>query len=278
MIKSIVVALDGTDSSRTAQDLALDIAKDRGTALVGVGVLDVPWITAPRATPLGAGAYKTHRDEVLLEKGRAQIKQRLADFHARCAREGAVSREIGAEGVPHELIEREADRHDLIIVGRDTNFHGVQSPDIGDTVERLLHDNPRPVLVVPAEHPPGQKVVVAYDGSMQSSRAMHMFVLLGLTRDREVHVVSVDENEGKALDLASRACGLFEAHEIAVQSHGIKTTAHPADVLLGELDGLDAGMLVMGAFSHHGLVHRMFVGSATRRLLHRCPVPLFVHH
>src|SRR3546814_13165656 len=76
MVKSIVVTLDGTDSSRAAQYVAARLAKEHGAALVGVGILDVPWITAPQARPIGAGVYKDRRDEALLEKGRAEIRRR----------------------------------------------------------------------------------------------------------------------------------------------------------------------------------------------------------
>ncbi len=278
MVKSIVVALDGTESSRAAQDLAIYLAKTHGAALTGLSVLDVPWITAPQARPIGTGIYKDHRDETLLTNARSMQRKRLEDFHAVVEREGLTCREISREGVPHEQLDREASSHDLIVIGRDTNFYGEREHHIDASTERLLRDNPRPIVVVPAERPPGDTVVVAYDGSIQAARAMHMFVLLGLAAGRLVHVVSLDADQNRALELAGRACELFHEHGIKVQAHGIRTTSHPADVLLGLLDGLNAGMLVMGAFSHHGLVHRIFVGSATARLLQRCPAPLFIHH
>lgn len=278
MMKSIVVALDGTESSRAAQDFAIRVAKLHDAKLTGLGVLDVPWITAPQAVPIGAGAFKYQRDEALLKRGRAQLLQRLQEFRTAVEGEGLACREISREGVPHEQFLKESDKHDLIIVGRDTNFYGEREHHIDASVERLLRDNPRPVIVVPAGRPPGDTVVVAYDGSIQSARAMHMFVLLGLAKGRMVHVVSLHEDESKAQELAGTGCELFQAHGIETKAHGIHTTAHPSDVLLGLLAGLNAGVLVMGAFSHHGLVHRIFVGSATSRLLQRCPAPLFIHH
>ncbi len=278
MVKSIVVGLDGTDSSRAAEDLAIRLAKTHAAVLAGVGVLDVPHITAPQARPIGAGAYKEHRDETLLAKGRAALRTRLDGFHAACEAAGVNCKEMGYEGAPHEMIEREACGHDLIVLGRDTNFYGEREHHIDASTERLLRDNPRPLIVVPSERPPGDTVVVAYDGSIQASRAMHMYLLLGLAVGHEVHVVSIHEDEGKALEMAGRASGLFSVHDVKVTAHGIRSRSHPADVLLGTLDGLNAGMLVMGAFSHHGLVHRVFIGAATKRLLERCPVPLFVHH
>lgn len=278
MIRSIIVAIDNTEASRTARELAIRIAGEHRATLSGVGVVDRPWITAPTPMPIGGSAYKQRRDEVLLEKNRAALRQRLAEFHERCAAAGIECREIGAEGVPHEQIERAALRHDLIVIGRDTDFRDTEHPDIAETVTRLLRDTPRPVLVVPAALPPGDRIVIAYDGGLQASRAMHMFLLLGLVGGRELHIVNVAERESDALATAQRACGLCEAHGIAAVPYGIEASGHPADVLIGALGGLGAGLLVMGAFSRHGLVHRVFVGSATRRLLEACPVPLFIYH
>lgn len=277
MIKSIIVAVDDTQASRTAQDLAIRIAAEHGASLSGIGVVDRPRITTPTAAPIGGSAFKQHRDEVLLEKEHAAVAARLAAFHKICGSAGVACREMDVEGVPHEQIEREAYRHDLIVIGRDTDFHEHEHPDIAETVTRLLRDNPRPVLVVPPHAVSGVEIVVAFDGSLPSSRAAHLALLLGLTRGK-VHVVNVSHTESDAMAQAERLCGLFDAHGVSALPHAIAATAHPADVLIGAIDGLDAGMLVMGAFSGHGLVHRIFVGSATRRLLEACPVPLFVYH
>ena len=107
---------------------------------------------------------------------------------------------------------------------------------------------------------------------------MHMFVLLGLADGREVHILTVRDSEAEAQSVAERAAELFRSHDIPVVANGIGSTASPAEALLAALDGMQAGMMVMGAFSYHGLVHRIFVGSATRSLLDRCPVSLFVYH
>ncbi len=278
MIKSIVVAVDNTEASRAAEALALRIAVEHQAAVTGMGIVDRPWITAPTPMPIGGGAYKQHRDEVLLEKNREAVRQLLKSFRERCSAADVRTREIDAEGVPHEVIEQEACRHDLIVIGRDTDFHDSEHPSIAETVTRLLRNNPRPVLVVPGHQPPGDRLVVAFDGGIQASRAMHLFVLLGLATDREVHIVNVADSASKARANAERALGLFETHGIRAQVHGIEASAHPADVLIGNLAGLGAGMLVMGAFSQHGLLHRVFVGSVTRRLLEAGPVPLFVYN
>ena len=278
MLKSIVVAVDASPSSVEAEKLALAIAGSHGSQLVGIGVLDTPFFTAPMARPMGAGVYKEHRDETLLEAARQRLEARMKEFEATCAAAGAAYGAVEAEGVPHMLIEAEADRHDLIVIGRETNFHGVEKHDIADVVQRLLHDNPRPVVMVPPAPQRGERVVVAFDGSRESSRAMHMYILLGLAKGQEAHVVSIAADRATALETAEKGAGLFRSHGFEAEAHGIAARGNPADAILSQVEAMSAGMLVMGAFGHHNLVHNILVGSATRRLLHDCPAPVFVHH
>ena len=182
MIAKIVVAIDGTPASRVAQDLAIAIAKRQGAALTGVGVVDRPWATAPRAVPIGGGAYKAHRDQVVLEQLRQEVEAILRAFGEACRRADVPFATVETEGVPAKAIESEAEGSDLIVIGKDTNFHFEAEPDMTETVARLIRENARPVLVTSAGQPSGDKVLVCYDGSVQASRAMHMFVLLGLAQ------------------------------------------------------------------------------------------------
>jgi nucleotide-binding universal stress UspA family protein len=276
MIKRVLVALDGSPASGAARALAIGIARQRGAALTGMGVVDRPGITAPWATPIGGGPYKEHRDQVLLEESRLGTEAVLAAFRDACRAAEVVADVVVTEGVPAEQIELEAERHDLIVIGKDTNFHLDPEHDTAETVARLLRDNPRPMIVTPVAAT-GEPIVVCYDGSLQASRAIHMFVLLGLAVGKEVHVLSVasDRSEGEAR--AHRAARLFESHGLQVHTHGIASEADPADILLAEAATLSAGLLAMGAFGHSGL-REALLGSVTRTLLRRCETALFIHH
>lgn len=281
MLKSIVVALDGSSSSANARKLALDVAGRTGAELVGLGVLDVPWVTAPRATPIGGGSYQAHRNEELLSQGREKIQERIAAFHGECEAAGIGHSAIGAEGDPVQQVDAEADRHDLIIIGRETNFHGGVDHDIGETVEKLLHETPRPLIVVPdGDDMPGDPnvVVVAYDGSVTASRAMHMFVLLGLAKDREIHIVAIDGDQDQANAKASQAAALFRSHGYQANSHPVVSDGAASTAIMSAVSSLNAGRLVMGAFGHDGLIRRVLMGSTTKNMMRKSPVPIFVHH
>jgi nucleotide-binding universal stress UspA family protein len=279
MIKSIVVAIDATESSSCAQAYAIGLAKKHNAELTGIAVLDTPWVTRPMATPIGGGHYKGHRDEKLLAEHRHVLDAQVSAFRDQCHKEGVAVRAMEVEGVPAEQIEHEADRHDLIVIGRETNFHGVTGHDIGDVVEQLLKDNPRPILVIPPTKPTDAKgVVVAFDGSLQSSRAMQMFHLMGLRDDEAVHVLAIDDDDEQAEILAARGAAFFASHGADVTTHGLHSSGETAQVVLNTVESIKAGMLVMGAFGHHSLLHQLMVGSVTKQLIRACPVPVFVHH
>jgi nucleotide-binding universal stress UspA family protein len=277
MIRRILVAIDGTPASRVAQDLAIAIAKRQAAAVTGVGVVDRPWATAPRAVPIGGSAYKEHRDQVVLEQLRQEVEAILRAFGEACRGAGVPYATVETEGAPAKAIENEAEGCDLIVIGRDSNFRFEAEPDMTETVARLIRENARPVLVTSAGEPSGDKVLVCYDGSTQSSRAMHMFVLLGLTHGREVHLVSVAPTKKAARTRLANAAKLFAAHDIPVHLHETASDTDAGEIILAEVDALGPALLVMGAFGHTGL-RELFLGSATRTLLRQCQTPMLIHH
>ena len=277
MIRRILVAIDGTPASRVAQDLAIAIAKRQAAAVTGVGVVDRSWATAPRAVPIGGSAYKEHRDQVVLEQLRQEVEAILRAFGEACRGAGVPYATVETEDAPARAIESEAEGCDLIVIGKDTNFRFEAEPDMTETVARLIRENARPVLVTSAAEPTGDAAVVCYDGSVQASRAMHMFVLLGLAYGREVHLVSVAGTKEAAGARLASAEKLFAAHEIPVHLHGTASDADAAEIILAEADALRPGLLVMGAFGHTGL-RELFLGSATRTLLRQCHTPMLIHH
>ncbi|MDJ0951926.1 MAG: universal stress protein [Alphaproteobacteria bacterium] len=276
MLKSILVAVDGTKASDAAQALSIDLSKRLHARVAGIGVLDRPWITAPQATPIGASYYKTVRDQAVLKRIDEQIETLLSQFEARCREAGVEYAAAEWEGDPEKLIEVESETHDLIVVGKDTTFHFRPDGGTSKTVVHLARDDPRPVIVTPDELPRSDKILLAFDGSLPASRAMHMFALLGLAAGRPVEVLSVAKTaEGEAKRRAVQAAKVLRNHDVDASVTVIESAEHPAGILIDR--SRDAALLVMGAFGHKKL-RDFFFGSCTERLLDACPVPLFIHH
>jgi nucleotide-binding universal stress UspA family protein len=277
VLRSILVALDSTKASSTAQDLAIDLAKRLQCQITGIAVLDRAHITAPTAVGIGGSAFKHHRDQIKLNEAKAFLERLEDRFEASCEAIGAQWQVIEAEGAPHAMIEHEATRHDLLVIGKDTDFHLDEDPSIADSVQRLLRETARPLIVCPETAGGDGPVLVTYDGSRASSRAVHMLALLGHMRDRPVHVLSIDDDEAVATERAVFAAELLSKHEHRATPHGVRSRAQASDLICAEAVTLGATLISMAA-SGHRPVRDLFLGSTTLRLLKQCPCPLFVHH
>jgi nucleotide-binding universal stress UspA family protein len=222
-------------------------------------------------------AYKQHRDQVKLEEAKSFLQRLEKSFEQSSEAVGATWQLIEAEGSPDKLIERESGRHDLLVIGKDTDFHFDVDPSTADTVQRLLRDNSRPLLVCPDQAASGGAILATYDGSVRASRALHMLVLLEFARGRPVHVLSVATERQTAEQRARYPTELFAKHGYQATPHGIRSHADPAEVVLAEAEALGATLIAMGA-SGHSPLHDFFLGSTSQRVLNSCPCVLFVHH
>ena len=185
-----------------------------------------------------------------------------------------------------QLVANEATAHDLVALGRNSIFD-VEGElyDLPVCVERIVREEPRPILMVPSEaNRSGAAIadgplLVAFDGSPAASRALHMFALLGLAQGRTVHVITVGDASDLATDTARRACKLLDRHGTAGSRPiglGDREAGTPSETILGLAKSIGAGMIVMGAYGRRGI--REIFGSTTREILNACPTVLFLHH
>jgi len=277
MIRSILVALDDTDGAQRARDFAIDLAHRTGAALTAATVLDWPHVRdAHEAVPAGAAAFKERRDAARAKRAEEEAEAAFAACTA-AAGDTAFTR-LRLTDAPEPALLAAGAAHDLIVIGRDSTLGLEECPDgLAPVIEALLHDGARPLLVVPPGPPvKGGGVLVGYDGSIPAMRAIQLFALLGLAGELPVTVLSVAETRAEATRLAEEAAGYLRAHGVAAQSLALDG-ARPVDALLTEAAAMPARLLVMGSFETTGL-RTLFTGSATRRLLHAAPCPVFVAH
>ena len=275
MLRSALVALDGSAYSETATALAIDWAKRHGARLLGLGVLDAPSIQGAEPVPLGAGAYKRARDEARLADAHRRVVDLLTAFRARGKAAGIAVDALEDIGDPADHILREAHRCDLVILARETHFHFETQEQPDETLARVLRGSPRPVVTVPLELPEGEGVVVAYGGGQEAARTLQTFQLLGLAAGEAIEVVSIHRDGAEAEALTHLAGEYLTAHGARHRLRAIASAAPPADVLLEEIRRARPRLLVMGAHGRHPL-RDLFGTSVTRAVLRACPVPAFI--
>jgi nucleotide-binding universal stress UspA family protein len=277
MVRSILVGLDGSPFSRGAVELAVGWARQSDALIVGLGVIDEPTICQSEMVPIGASAYKQRSDEARLARATRQVEQILEQFSLRCANAGVASKVLEPVGDPAEQILREAQRYDLILLGRQTHFHFATQDEPCDTLHRVLRNTPRPVVAVPDQVLGGKSALVAYDGSLQATRALQLFQGVMGGGWETVHVLSIGNDKVEAARVADKAVEFLRFHDVAATPHAVAAAGPPYRVILDQARHLNAGLIVMGAYGQSTL-REFFLGSVTQSLLKESPVPLFLYH
>jgi nucleotide-binding universal stress UspA family protein len=284
MLRSILVGLDGSDYSKSAVEVGIYLARKTGALLVGLGVIDEPSIRNAEPRLIGGGV--PYAEPVLyrerIASARREVEHFLSQFSIRCAQARVSCKVLEDVGMPHEQIELEAQRYDLIVLGQQTRFHFETQEGYDDTVRRVLKNSPRPVIAVPAQldlHPekPGHTVLVAYDGSLQAARALQVFQTSGLAGVLPTVVVTVDTDAKRAGQTSERAIDYLRLHNIKANSWPITTTESPASTILAAAAEHQSVLIVMGSYGQP-ILREFFLGSVTRSLLSKSAVPLLLYH
>jgi len=280
MIKSILVVLDDSESSQSAIKLGVALAKEHKASLSGIGILDAPWVTIPEAIPLGGAAFKVDLDAKILKEAKHHVHLIEQNFIAYCKSEKISASIINTTGVPFEEIEHFATEFDLIVMGKNANFHFDHTEDTTYAAQHILKDSPRPIIVTsPGELPQHKNtnVLIAFDGTFAASKALHMAILMGILKDKTLHIASVSENEGHARQWANSALKLCHYHGLTPHLHPMASALKPSTVLLDLTKDLNPSLIVLGAYGHSA-IRSFFMGSCAKELLKETNVPCFVFH
>lgn len=273
MAKRYLVGLHGSEYAQVAMEMALTLARRHGATLVGLGVVDLPHLTAPQPLPPGAGAFKETRDRAVVERARQQIAQVLEAFSRRAAEVPVAVQTELQEGDPPLVLAREAQRVDLVIVGK-KHLPREEWEKGSHTLEQLLRHTPRPVLCVPAAPTELAHVLVAYDGSLEAARTLLAFVHSGIAPPGPIELVAL----GSAAQAeAPRAAEFLQSHGWQPQLHAEQAVRHVGARILELAHDHQAHLVVMGSCGQ-GRLKEFFFGSATKEVLGGAQVPLLLFH
>ena len=269
MLRSLLVGTIEDREDEPCLDLALEWALRFKARLAIVGVVDEQAVVTGEAVPPGGGAFKKERDEKLIAAAHRRVREKVEQYRQRCLGEAVDLLVPEPAGLSPEMAMREAQRHDVVLMSRRASE---------ETRARLARCSPRPLVVVPRNRTPGEGIVAAYDGSVQSARALQALVASGLHALGEVRILSVHESsEDAASEPARRAADYLAAHGVPVTSRAVVTGEQVSSVILAEVERTGAGLLMMGAHRRPALVE-FLLGSVTVSVLGQTTVPVFFDH
>jgi len=280
MIKKILVALDPDSDTPIATRYAVEIAQRYQSTITGLAVVDMGHIEADtRGGGIGSMYFAEKLRDRLTTETRDVAQELLKNFEGAMKDTGIEFGEVVEEGVPFQRIVEDMKYHDLLIVGRDPHFFYSHPKEKTDTLARVVKGMIAPTLVVGDRYQPINRVLVTYDASDASVRAMRSFCLYSpFGHDIEVEIFHVlkkgDEAESELMLEHARsylATYGFNGQTKLVVGNDInkeiieRARTHKSD------------LIVAGAHSV-SKIRKVAFGSTTSALLKDCPIPLFLDH
>ena len=261
---------------RIVAPLGIRWAGRTGVRLTGMGIIDEPTICRPEPTGIGGGPTTPARR--LSAEGRRGPRGRFSRALCQplhpggCDLPGAAAHRPALRGNP---VRGGGLRFDP--AGSATYFHFETQTEPDETLEVVLRKSPRPVVAVGSTVPESRSVVVAYDASPAAVRALEAFANAGLDLWETVRVVSVASEPAVAARRAEEGARFLRSHHLQAEGRSLPASRPVAELLLEQVQELNAGMLVMGAFGRWKLAE-FFSGSTTRTVLENSRAPVFLRH
>ena len=278
--KKILVAVDGSESSRNALRQAFRLAVDEKC-----------WITVTSVIPPFTGDLDLTgvKGDVLASLAKP-YEDALSDAERLAAEERVLIKTVREEGETYERIVDLADgsNADVIVMGR----RGLKKFDralMGSVTARVIGHTQRDVLVVPAGAVLGwKKILVATDGSKYSSIAITKAIDFAKAYGGSLVVVSVVDVPAEFYaeapqavdDMVRKAKEYTAAVRKQAEAAGVK-----AETYVGEAEAFEAivklagdqevNMIVVGSHGRTGL-RRLLMGSVTEKVIGHANCPVLV--
>jgi nucleotide-binding universal stress UspA family protein len=272
MIKRILVALGGSTSSLAAIDHAVELGRAMGAEVWGVTDLDVDRIGQVGAIPLGAGAAAVELIEHRRKAVERAINRAITAFEARCDGIGARCSVHRETGEPFERLALLWRYCDLTVAGLRGIFEYGVLHDPEDALLRLISRGVRPILAAGEAHRPIHRVLIAYNGSLESAKAMKRFVQMRMWPSAEMTIACFGDVDGAAelLGDAAAYCGL---HGLAPATEHVAGPARRMLAGYARSNGFD--LVVMGSTSRARLMKKL-LGDTVLAMIRESGLPLFL--
>jgi nucleotide-binding universal stress UspA family protein len=277
-IKDILVQVDGAKSAPARYAAAIELAQTHDAFLTGLCLAVEPPVPATVMGMVPPEAMANQREVVLELAESAMAQYRLLVERAGVSGEGRIVQVLDFDAL--DVFVQHARHCDLAIVGQQDP---VDFQPLGrDFPADVAMASGRPVIIMPFIGAPpvvGQRVLVAWDGGREATRAVNDALPL-LKRAHSVTVLAVNPD---VTSEGQRDAGADISLHLA--RHGVKVTAARTiaretpvgDVILADIADNSIDLLVMGAYGHTRL-REWILGGVTRHILAHMTIPVFMSH
>ena len=277
--RKILVAIDGSESSRNALRQAIKLANSEEC-----------WITVVSVIPSYTGDLSATFIGDMRKAMAEPCEKALSEAENIAKSERALIKTVCEEGEIYERIVDLADAEncDLIVMGR-KGLSQIERAFMGSVTARVIGHSQRDVLVVPINTTIGWKsIFLNTDGSKYSEAATESAINFAKSYGGELLVLSVVEvteeflarAPGMVEDMVKKAKGFVEDVKKKAEGSNIKTTSFVREgeayrVITNLARENKVDIIVLGSHGRTGM-KRLLMGSVTAKVIGHSSCPILV--
>ena len=277
MIKSLLVAVDGSEYTEPVMKYGIEFARAFEAKMRIVSVVDIRifewsvYLGVDGFAPVMPSSAYLHESRQILQEKAEKVLQKCREIAA----DGNVSYSAEKlEGSPREIISRESQITDLVMLGARGEFaKWGGSKTMGATVDAISRECIKPIFISPMKFRSIKKILAPYDGSSNSNRALPYAGFMATEFDADLTVLAVDKNPDAARSITEEAREYFASYDISVGAEIRKGNAD--EEILGYADQAEMDCIVMGAYGHSRILEAI-LGSITERVMRNAKAPVIL--
>ncbi|MBN2366644.1 MAG: universal stress protein [Calditrichaeota bacterium] len=277
MIKSILLAVDGSAYTDSVLKYGISLSKKFDAMLRVLTVIDIrifEWAVAIGvegfAPIIPSSGYQEESQKILEQKADEVLKKtekilQKEDVHFVLEKES---------GNPVDVICDKARLSDLLVMGARGEFAKWSDKMLGATVEALTRLCIKPVLVSPRDYMDMKKMLIAYDGSENASKALTLAAFFASKLSLSLLLLNVNESEESGKNTLKEAREYLAPYNFKqVEERIIK--GEPSEKIIEVAEESGSDLLVMGSYGH-SRIREAILGSTTVQTMRKARIPVLI--
>ncbi len=270
MFKTILVPIDSSDTSLVAVDYAIDLSRSFDSEIVGISIIDIKKLTGPFMRDLGTsiggmvpyGDFQQNVRQFLEDTAKAA----LDELEGKCNSAGISFTRTTKEGVIGKEIVESAKRCDMISMGMAGEHAFWHDAFLGSNLESVVRQTHKPVLVTPEKYKKITKILVAYDTSSFSAKALTAGADIAEQMKIPLTVITVSDDKKAGEDILSQADETLKDCKITYDK-ALKDGETVGAILEHCKEG-SYDLLAMGAYGH-SKIRELIIGNTTVQIMRK---------
>lgn len=277
MIKSILLAVDGSNYTEAILKYGIDLALKTDAHLRVLTVIDIrifEWAVAIGvegfAPIIPSTAYQEESQKILEDKA-----EKVLERAGKVLKKGKVSYELEkASGSPVEIICEKARLSDLVVMGSRGEFGSWRDKMLGATLEATTRLCIKPIMVTEKDYKQITGILVSYDGSNNSNKALPWAGYLAKQLGVPLNVITVNSDEESAKSTLKEATDYLSSYKLTK----LNTIIMEGDAEVRIVEACKetkSDLIIVGSYGH-SRIREAILGSTTVQVMRKSSVPVLM--